>query len=81
MRYNMAVSKVDTYAMAIYWDPDDGVFVAEVPNLPGCMAHGKSRRAALTNIEAAIEVWTEVTREAGEPVPPTGTHSPPRQTW
>ncbi len=60
------------YEVVIYWDADDGVFVAEVPNLPGCMAHGKSRRAALTNIEAAIEAWTEVTREAGEPVPPPG---------
>jgi excisionase family DNA binding protein len=58
------------YEVVIYWEPEDGVFVAEVPNLPGCMAHGKTRRAALTSIESAIEAWIEVTREAGEPVPP-----------
>ena len=60
------------YEVVIYWEPEDGVFVAEVPNLPGCIAHGKTRRAALTNIESAIEAWIEVTREAGEVVPPPG---------
>ena len=57
------------YEVVIYWDADDRVFVAEVPAMPGCMAHGKTRRAALTNVESAIEVWIDVTREAGEPVP------------
>ncbi len=64
------------YEVVIYWDFDDGVFVAEVPNLPGRVAHGKSRRAALTNVEAAIEIWTEVTREAGGPaLPPRDSQS------
>ena len=57
------------YEVVIYWEAEDGVFVAEAPNLPGCMAHGKTRRAALMNIEAAMETWIEVTREAAEAVP------------
>jgi excisionase family DNA binding protein len=63
------MKNVNKYEVVIYWDVDDRIFVAEVPNLPGCMAHGKTRRAALASIEVAIDAWIEVTRKAGESVP------------
>jgi predicted RNase H-like HicB family nuclease len=53
-------------------EPDeDGVFVAEVPSLPGCVSQGETRREALDNIREAIELYLESLREHDEPVPPS----------
>lgn len=49
---------------------EDGVFVAEVPALPGCVSQGSSRDEALTNIKEAISLYLESLEERGEPVPP-----------
>ena len=49
---------------------EDGVFVAEVPSLPGCVSQGSSRDEALTNIKEAISLYLESLEERGEPVPP-----------
>ena len=49
---------------------EDGVFVAEVPSLPGCISQGSSRDEALTNIKEAISLYLESLEERGEPVPP-----------
>ncbi len=49
---------------------EDGVFVAEVPSLPGCVSQGASRNEALTNIREAISLYIESLEERGEPVPP-----------
>lgn len=49
---------------------EDGVFVAEVPSLPGCISQGKTRTEALANIKEAMEGYLESLREHGEPVPP-----------
>ena len=51
------------------WSDEDSVFVAEVPELPGCMAHGEARESALTSVKEAIELWIETAREFGRPVP------------
>lgn len=52
-------------------EPDeDGVFVAEVPVLPGCVSQGASREDALKNVREAISLYLESLREHGEPVPP-----------
>ena len=48
---------------------EDGVFVAEVPSLPGCVSQGASRDEALTNIREAISLYIESLEERGEPVP------------
>jgi len=50
---------------------EDGVFVAEVPALPGCISQGKSREEALHNITEAIELYLESLEAHGEPVPPS----------
>lgn len=57
------------YEMIIFWSDEDGAFVADVPELPGCMAHGSSHADALQNAEEAIELWLETAREAGREIP------------
>ena len=52
-------------------EPDeDGVFVATVPMLPGCVADGKTRADALSSVREAVEMYLESLREHGDPVPP-----------
>lgn len=53
---------------------EDGVFVAEVPSLPGCISQGKTRGEALTNIREAITGYLESLEAHGEPVPPSPAH-------
>ena len=57
------------YEVIIYWSKDDKAFVAEVPELPGCMADGPTRRKALANVEVVIEEWIETAKELGRPIP------------
>ena len=57
------------YEGIIHWSNEDQVFVAEVPELPGCMAHGDTQHTALTNANEAIQLWTETAEEFGDPVP------------
>lgn len=57
------------YEVIIYWNNEDQVFVAEVPELPGCMAHGDSQQAALANAGDAIQLWIDTAKEFGQPVP------------
>jgi len=60
---------LDRYEIILYWSEEDGVFVAEVPELPGCAAHGDSLEAALANVRQAVELWIATAREFGDPVP------------
>ena len=57
------------YEIVIYWSDEDGVFVAEVPELPGCTAHGASHEAALASVKEAMQLWIDTAREFGDPVP------------
>ena len=57
------------YEVVIYWSAEDQLFIAEVPELLGCMAHGDSRAEALRNAEDAIDLWIEVAQRRGRPVP------------
>jgi len=50
---------------------EEGVFVATVPSLPGCISQGSTRDEALRNVREAIEGYIEGLRERGEPVPPS----------
>ena len=58
-----------TYEMIIWWSNDDDAFVVEVPELPGCMAHGKTRQAAIRNAEDAICLWIKTAKEDGLEIP------------
>ena len=57
------------YEVIIYWSDEDQVFIAEVPELPGCMAHGSSQEEALASANQAIQLWIDTSREFGRPVP------------
>ena len=57
------------YEVIIYWSDEDQVFVAEVPELPGCSAHGATQEAALASAREAIRLWIESAREFGDPIP------------
>jgi len=57
------------YEVIIYWSQEDQAFIAEVPELPGCVADGKTYRQALTNVEVIIQEWLETARELGRPIP------------
>jgi len=57
------------YEIILYWSDEDGVFIAEVPELPGCMAHGDSPERALAEGQQAIELWIDTAREMGREVP------------
>jgi predicted RNase H-like HicB family nuclease len=57
------------YEIIIFWSEDDEAFVAEVPELPGCMADGKTYREALENAEQIIDEWIETAQEEGRPIP------------
>lgn len=57
------------YEIIIYWSDEDQAFIADVPELPGCMAHGDTPSEALSNANDAISHWIETAREFGDPVP------------
>lgn len=57
------------YEVIIYWSEEDVAFLAEVPELPGCMAHGPTQIGALENVNQAIELWLETAREFKDPIP------------
>ena len=63
------------YSVNIRWNPADKAFVAEAPELPGCMADGPTRREALINIERVIREWVETAQAEGRPVPKPGIHA------
>jgi len=57
------------YEIIIYWSREDQVFVAEVPELPGCMAHGKNQEEALSKANEAIQLWIDTAQEFGDQIP------------
>jgi predicted RNase H-like HicB family nuclease len=57
------------YEVIIYWSQEDTAFIAEVPELPGCMAHGGTQAAALENVNQAIALWLDTAKEFGDSIP------------
>jgi len=57
------------YEIILYWSREDEAFVAEVPELPGCVAHGATQEAALANAKDAMQLWIDTATEFGDPVP------------
>lgn len=57
------------YEIIIYWSEADDCFVAEVPELPGCMADGTSYQEAAANAETAMEAWIDTAKELGRAIP------------
>jgi predicted RNase H-like HicB family nuclease len=57
------------YEIILYWSTEDAAFIAEVPELPGCMAHGDTQDEALHQAQKAMAAWIEVAQEIGRDVP------------
>lgn len=57
------------YEVIIYWSNEDQTFIAEVPELAGCMAHGPTQETALSAANEAIRLWIDTAKEFGDPVP------------
>jgi predicted RNase H-like HicB family nuclease len=60
---------MNKYEVIIYWSDDDKAFIAEVPELAGCMADGDTYQEALANVEVIVQEWIETAREIGRPIP------------
>lgn len=57
------------YEVIIYWSEEDQAFIAEVPELPGCIADGADHREALMNVEVVAREWMEIAQELGREIP------------
>ena len=57
------------YEIIIYWSHDDEAYIAEVPELAGCMADGQSYEEAISNAQRVIAEWIETARSLGRPIP------------
>ena len=57
------------YELIIYWRKADECFIAEVPELPGCMADGATYEKAVANAQVVIQEWIDTARSLGRPIP------------
>ncbi|GAB6390988.1 MAG: type II toxin-antitoxin system HicB family antitoxin [Treponematales bacterium] len=60
---------MNKYEIIIYWSEADGAYIAEAPELPGCMADGKTYAETLRNAERVISEWLETARDLGREIP------------
>ena len=57
------------YEVILYWSKEDQAFIAEVPELAGCMVHGETQKEALENVQVIIREWIETATELGRAIP------------
>ena len=57
------------YEVIIYWSKDDDAYIAEVPELAGCMADGSSYVEAINNAQIVIQQWIDTANDLGKPIP------------
>ncbi|MDR2578236.1 MAG: type II toxin-antitoxin system HicB family antitoxin [Chitinispirillales bacterium] len=60
---------MNNYEIIVYWSAEDGAFIAEVPELAGCMADGQSYVEAVQNAEIVIREWIETAQVMGRTIP------------
>ena len=60
---------MNRYQILVAWSPEDDLFLAQVPDLPGCIAHGANKEEALECAKAAIELYLEDLSQTGDSVP------------
>ena len=64
------------YQITIFWSDEDGMYVAAVPDLPGCSALGDSHEEALREAQIATSLWIDTAKEFGHPIPKPAAHPP-----
>ncbi len=57
------------YEVIIYWSREDKAFIAEIPELPGCMADGSTYQQAMDNVGVVAQQWLETAQQLGRPIP------------
>ena len=57
------------YEIIIFWSKEDNCFIAEVPELPGCISHGNTEFEAINNINQAQKLWLDTAKEFGDFIP------------
>ena len=57
------------YSIMIQYDERDGIYVAAIPELQGCAAHGDSPKEAVAQLQTAMELWLETAKENGMEIP------------
>jgi predicted RNase H-like HicB family nuclease len=60
---------VRDYPIVVFWSAEDAAFIADVPDLAYCSAHGETPEEALHEVRIAMEAWLEAARAAGKPIP------------
>lgn len=65
----MSKTTIYRYEIIIYWSSDDEAFIAEVPELAGCMTDGNTYQEALANAEVIIQEWIETANDLGREIP------------
>ena len=60
---------MNRYEIILYWSEIDNAIIAEVPELPGCIADGKTYQEALSQVEVIISEWIETAQELGRSIP------------
>lgn len=59
----------NNYSIQLIWSDEDGCYLAQIQELPGCMSDGRTRQEALQNLEVILQEWIETATEEGMPVP------------
>jgi predicted RNase H-like HicB family nuclease len=60
---------MNRYAINVFWSQEDGVWIADAPDLKSCSAFGATPEEALAELRVAMDAWLEAAREAGHPIP------------
>jgi len=63
------MNSIPNYEIIFYWSREEGAMIAEVPELPGCMADGVTYEEALANVRVVIAEWIETAKELGRNIP------------
>ena len=64
------------YPIEVLWSDEDQIWIADVPDLPFCTAHGATPHAAVTEVEVAVDAWLEAANATGRPIPPSSPRTP-----
>lgn len=57
------------YEVIVYWSDEDKAYIAEVPELPGCIADGVTYEEVVKNIQVIIAEWIETAKSSGREIP------------
>lgn len=63
------MNQTHKYEVVIYWSVEDEAYIAEVPELPGCMADGATYSEAAANVQVIIDEWIDTAKELGRSIP------------